>query len=83
MDHKIKNTENEKKDLAREKKVVEHKSDSDTNFNWRAWNGLLMLNKRTEGVRNWTNWDHPKYSIDDVGQDTEKNPRNLGRLAVT
>ena len=33
-------------------------------------------NKRTSG-------DHPNYCIIEIGQNTEKSPRDLGRLVIT
>ena len=36
----------------RTKKVVEYESDGDINYNWRAWNGTQMHEKkRTEGMK--------------------------------
>ena len=35
-----------------------------------------FINKRTSG-------DHPNYSIVEIGQNTEKSPGDLRRLAVT
>ena len=38
----------------------------------------------TEGLRSWrTGGDHPDYSIVENGQNTEKSPGDLRRLAVT
>ena len=43
----------------------------------KAWKGVgRILNQRS-------NRDHPNYSIVENGQNTEKNPRNLRRLAGT
>ena len=36
-----------------------------------------------EHGNNWTNKDHPNYSIVEIGQNTKKSPGNLRRLAVT
>ena len=42
------------------------------------------LERGTGRVRNWRmNQDHPNYSIAEVGQNTEKSPEHLRRLAVT
>ena len=42
------------------------------------------LIKGTEGVGSWrTSGDHPNYSIIENGQNTEKSPGDLRRLAVT
>ena len=61
-----------------------HESDGDTNCNWCAWyrqqrigSGIGRLgNKETSG-------DHPNYSIIKIGQNTEKSPGDLRRLAIT
>ena len=43
-----------------------------------------MLGKGTEGFGNKrTSGDHPNYNIIKIGQNTEKSPRELRRLAVT
>ena len=63
---------------------MQHLSDSDTNFNWctryshqRIITGTGgLVNKRTSG-------DHPNDSIIEIGQNTEKRPWDLRRLAVT
>ena len=40
--------------------------------------------KGTGGVESWwTSGDHPNYSIIENGQNTEKSPADLRRLAVT
>ena len=40
--------------------------------------------KKAGGVENWmTSGDRPNYSIVKIGQNTEKSPGDLGRLAVT
>ena len=39
---------------------------------------------RTGGLENnGTSGDHPNYSIIEIGQNTEKSPRDLRKLAVT
>ena len=61
-----------------------HESDSDTNCNSCARYNLEGIgtgtggfgDKRTSGV-------HPNYSITEIGQNTEKSPGDLRRLAVT
>ena len=61
---------------------MEHESDK--NFNWHAWNALQRFGKGTGRVRNQrTNSDHPNYNITKIGQNTEKSPRDLRKLAVT
>ena len=43
-----------------------------------------MITKGTGGVGNWrTDEDHPNHSIIENGQNTEKSPEDLRRLAVT
>ena len=43
-----------------------------------------MIIKWTGGIRSWsTSGDHPNYSIVENGQNTEKSPGDLRRLAVT
>ena len=78
-DHRVKVKGSEKRnkylDLARElKKNLEHESDSDTNCNWYARYSHQMTGKGTE--------DHPNYNIK-IGQNTERSPGDLRRLAVT
>ena len=61
---------------------MEHKSDS--NCNWNSWNGSRRLGKETGRVWNRvTNKDYPDYNIITIGQNTEKSPGDLRRLAVT
>ena len=72
-------------DFAREiKKAMEHESYGNTNCNWRARNDPKRLNKGAErdGHRT-TSRDHPNYCIPEIGQNTEKNPRDLRSLAFT
>ena len=95
-DHRVKIRENEKERLTscqraknlRNMKVTVistgHKGDINTNFNWCTWNDPQRLSKRTGEVRNRrTSGDHPNYCIVVVGQNTEKSPGDLRRLAVT
>ena len=88
-DHSVKLNEREKRDkyrdLARElKKTVEHESENSTNCNWYSWYSHQKIGKRTGGLENsGTSEDCPNYSIDEVGQNTEKSPGDLRRLAVT
>ena len=61
---------------------MEDESNGKTNFNWCTWNHPKWFGKRAGGVRNrTTNGDHPNSSI--IGQNTEKSPGDLSRLAVT
>ena len=83
--NRVKINENEKgdkdSDLARElKNLMELKVDGDTNCYWCARNDPQRLRR----VRNrTTSRDYPNYSIVKIGQNTEKNPGDLRRLAVT
>ena len=44
---------------------------------------IKRIIKSTGGLESWrTSGDHPKYSIIENGQNTEKNPGGLRRLAV-
>ena len=43
-----------------------------------------MIAKGTGGLGSWrTSGDHPNYNIIENGQNTEKSPGDLRRLAVT
>ena len=63
---------------------MEYESDGDTSSNWCSSYTLRRIdtkigrqgNKRMSG-------DNPNYSIADIGQNTEKSPGDLKRLAVT
>ena len=50
------NRENQRKRKKRQQlgTVVEHESGDDINRNWRTWNALQKLGKKTARVRNWT-----------------------------
>ena len=79
-DQGVKLKENEKNDkyldLAWElKKTIEHERDEYTNCNWWSWHSHQRIEKGTEG--------HSNYYIIEIGQNTEKSPGNLRRLAVT
>ena len=61
---------------------MEH--EDDVNTNWCAWNNLRMYGKGSGKVGNRrTSRDHSNYSIVKIGQNIEKSPGNLRRLAVT
>ena len=56
----------------------------DTNFNWYVWYNNPKIDNRTGGLGNKrTSGDHLNYSIIKIGQNTEKCPGGLMRLAVT
>ena len=63
---------------------MEHEGDGDTNCGWCTWNNPQRVDKGTRRHRNQrTSRDHPDYRIINIGQNTEKNPGDLKRLAVT
>ena len=65
------------------KKSVELENNCETNCNLFTWNVSQRLRKKTGRMRNWRmNGDHPYYSIVEVGQNTEKSPVDLRRLAI-
>ena len=72
-------------DIARElKKNMEHEGDGDTKCNWRARQPLERIGTWAVGLGNKrTSGDHPVYSSIEIGQNTDKNPGDLKRLAVT
>ena len=73
-------------DLAREffKKYMDHEADDYTNCDWWIQHSSLMTIKGTGGLGGWRkSGDHPNYSIVENGQNTEKSPGDLRRLAVT
>ena len=61
------------------KKTVGYAADSDTNCKWCTWNGPQRIG--TAGV--WRKDRDPDNSIAEIGQNTEKSPGDLRRLAVT
>ena len=66
------------------KKNVEHESDDYTNCNRCSWYSHEMINKGPGGLGNKrTSGDHPNSSNIEIGQNTEKSPGDLSRLAVT
>ena len=84
VDNRVKIKENQKTDmylgLARElkKTTMEYEGDGDTNCNRYAWNNLQRFGKETRRFRNHrTSRDHPDYSINKIGQNIEKSPRDF------
>ena len=66
------------------KKTMEHEGDNYTNCDLCFWYGNENIIKGTGGLGSWrTSRDHPNDSIIENGQNTEKSPRDLSRLAVT
>ena len=65
-------------------KTMEHTGDNYTNCNWWSWYSNQRINKWTGGLWNKrTSRDYPNYYIIEIGQNTEKTPRDLRRLPVT
>ena len=63
---------------------MEHEQESYTNCDWCFWYSHQMIIKGTGGLGNKkTSGDHPKLNITENGQNTEKSPGDLRRLAVT
>ena len=63
---------------------MEHKGDNYTNYDWCFWHGNQRIIKGPGGFGSWRpSGDHPNNSIIENGQNTEKSPGDLRRLAVT
>ena len=63
---------------------MEHGSYNDTNCNWYAWYSNQKISTGTAGLGNKsTSGDCLNYTIVEIGQNTEKSPGDLKRLAVT
>ena len=59
-------------------------SDGDINYNWCACYSHQRIDKKTEELGNKrTSGNHANYSMVEIGQNTEKSPGDLRRLAVT
>ena len=88
-DHRKKLKESEKKNknlnLPRElKKIMELEGDNYTNRDLRFWYSYQRIIKGTGGLGGKrTSRDHPNYNIIENGQNNEKSPGDLRRLAVT
>ena len=90
-DHRVKLKESKKrdkyKDLARErkeKKTMEHERDVDIGRKWSARYSHQSIATETGRLGNKRmSRDHSRYSIIEVGQNTEKSPGDLRTLAVT
>ena len=88
-DQKVKLKETEKKDnfldLVRVfQKAVVQESDDYTNCNWYTWYNHRRIGKGTGGLgNNRVSGDHPEYCSIEIGQNTEKSPGDLRKLAVT
>ena len=58
-------------------KAVEHEDDHCPNCNWCSWYCYQKIGTRTGGLgNNRTSKDCLKYSIVEIGQNTEKSPGN-------
>ena len=63
---------------------MEYGDNGDIKGNWYAWNYLQRLDKGAKKDGNQSRrGDHPNYSITEIGQNTEKSPRDLKGLAIT
>ena len=63
---------------------MEHESDCNTDCKLCAWYSHQRIDTRTGGIGNkGMSGDHPNYNIIKIGQNTEKSPENLRRLAVS
>ena len=88
IDHSIIRKESAKNkylDLARElKNTMEHEGDNYTNLDWCFWYHHERIIKGTGGLGGIrTSENHPNNNIMENGQNTEKSPGDLRRLAVT
>ena len=62
---------------------MEHEGDGNTNYNLCSWHSHQRIGPRTRELGNkGTKEDHPNYSIIKIGQNTEKCPGDLRRLAA-
>ena len=62
---------------------MEYEADNYNNCDWCFWHSHLRIIKGTGGLRGRrTSGDHPNYNIIENGQNTEKSPEDLRRLAV-
>ena len=63
---------------------MEREGNSDSLCCWRPWNDLQRIGKGTRRLKNKRiSSHHPNYTVSKIGQNTEKSPRDLRRLAVT
>ena len=62
---------------------MEHEGENYTNHYWCFWYSHQRIIKETGGLGNKRmSGDHPNYYIIENGQNTEKSPGDLRRLAV-
>ena len=65
-------------------KTMEYENDGATNGNWCTWYSHQRICTMTGELWNKkTICDNPKYSIIEIGQNTEKSAGYMKRLAVT
>ena len=63
---------------------MEHESDGDRNCNWSVWYTYQKIGAGPGGLGNKKNTgDHANYGIVEIGQNTERSPGDLRRLAAT
>ena len=63
---------------------MERESDGDTNCNWYTRQSHQMIGTGTGGLGNKrTSGEYSNYSTVEIGQNTEKSPGDLRRLAIT
>ena len=63
---------------------MEHGSDRDSTYNWSSWYSHQRIDTGSVGLGNKrTSGYHPNYSIVEIGQNAEKSPGDLSRLAVS
>ena len=63
---------------------MEYDGDNYTNCDWCIWYSNERISKGTGGLGSWrTSGDHPNDNIIENGQNIEKSPGDLRRLAVT
>ena len=63
---------------------MEYESDDYNNCNWYSWYSHQRIDIRIGALGNKrTSGDYPTYYIIETGQNTEKSPGDLRRLAVT
>ena len=63
---------------------MKRESDNYTSCNWCSWYSHQRIKKETGGLGNKRkSGDYPNFCIIEIGQNTEKSPEDLRRLAVT
>ena len=66
------------------KKAMEPDGDNYINCDWCFWYSNKRIIKGTRWLGSWwPSGDHPNDSIIENGQNTEKSPGDLGRIAIT